>query len=227
LSLFADMKAHSDIIRSLESIIQDLGTKLIPDLGVRPLDPSFSSRPEVLEFVGVLSSLDLHGNFSKRVPDTCPADAWGDTTSVRSIGTSTRGLAPVRRCQASQTVGEFLVRFAADEISGLWEPLDDGTIRQGAIVRCTTEVRSNTEGTYNFLFSPNQMAKVVGIDADGDAKVCALEETQILNLWQPSECRWLLRDSFYAFRVWRPSSAIAEAGQLVRNSRADKNTHDD
>jgi len=190
LALLAKELQHGQILRALEDTLIAVGGQLLPTLGSEPVDPALAARPEVIDLIIILGSLQ------KRVRSDIHAD-------------SQCRFPPVRHGDAM-------------DLSGVWVPLDTSTIRRGCIMKCKSNVSTDTNGTLNLVFNAGHLAKVIDIDEDGDARIAALHDVGISGLWFPSTCYWILQGSFHAFDTWVPSKATGAEAKEIRKIRASR-----
>jgi len=214
LALLAKELQHGQILRALEDTLIAVGGQLLPTLGSEPVDPALAARPEVIDLIIILGSLqkrvrsDIHADSQCRFP---PATKSVQTSQINKKTTT-----------ATQSSGCMVRHGDAMDLSGVWVPLDTSTIRRGCIMKCKSNVSTDTNGTLNLVFNAGHLAKVIDIDEDGDARIAALHDVGISGLWFPSTCYWILQGSFHAFDTWVPSKATGAEAKEIRKIRASR-----
>ena len=224
LAILAGGCKYNDIIMKLDELISMFGQALLPDLGHTPLPAALSRRPEVIDLINTLNSMPHVAHVAEK-SDTCSSQTPGMVLSPSRLGVD----AAVQSAQAlsklsksAQTNGDYMVRFS--DLRGEWIPLSGKSIRRGAVVKCVQPVSTdNAHDGHNVVMYENQLAKVINLDEDGDARFVLLSETGVGNLMTPSKRHWLLKNHFKHFQVQSPVLSEVELGvRHARDSRADE-----
>ena len=110
-----------------------------------------------------------------------------------------------------------MYRFSPSREDGVWSPLTVNTARKGCFARSIREAYTQSEGVVDVRLSAGDLIRIELIDNDGDASIEALFPVGCSDLWGSSDSlMWLLRESFDAFEVWQPLSAVNASAAKLR-----------
>lgn len=232
LSLLAESDHHKDVIESIEKTIVVLGSHVLPEYGVSPISAEKASQPETLELVSILSCIkpEAGNNIGSHTSESTPQQGSNyEKHDVRTKFIPSQTSGADEKCNVNlQTVGQYMVRNVPADVDGdgVWIPLTYQSMRRCGILRCSNRAHTNSESACNFRLDEGAFCKIVEIDDDDDLQMVVLSCAGHSNLWAPSEPRWLLKDSYWAFEIWMPGDAFA-AQQAHSVIQAEEKQEDD